>query len=925
MTEAGQEVRVGSRALAILGALLEQSGTPVGKEALIAQVWPRTHVEEINLRVHVSALRRALGDGRDGRRYLHTVSGRGYQFVGQVVVEETPTGPVAAAPASMLPLPLGRVIGRNEVIVMTMQQLRRRRFVTIVGPGGIGKTTVALAAAERLAAAFPGGVHLVDLTPIQDDGRVAAAVAAALGIARYAEDALPGILAFLRDSRVLLVLDNCERVVGGAAALAEQVLRRAPGAHILATSRERLRAEGEHMLRLPVLAVPPLSATLTAERLQDYASVQLFVERAAAANEAFRLRDEDAPVLAAICHRLDGIALAIELAAGHMAVTDLASLGALLEDRFRLTALGRRTALPRHRTLRTVIDWSYETLGDEERAVLRRLAVFEGMITLEATLAVLADDTMPRERIVASLASLVDKSLVTAEIGDAGVRYKLLDTTRAYALERLAEAGELGDAARRHAAHYLALATEVGAEWARQNTARWLIDTFAPHLGNLRAALDWAFSPRGDDDLAIGLSLAGIPLMFELAPVDEIRRRASRALDRIAALGRDLPAAALRLRAACGVAMMYNPGPVAETARCWERVLSIATTLDDVELQARACWGLWTVHVYGARPALALTYAEWWRGFGRRQGSDVKALLADRITGTALHYLGQQRQALALLEGMAERYVLYRHHWFTLGFEIDHGAMARVIAARAHWILGRPALARRAAEAGTRPVLAQGYPIGCCYVLCEAAFPVAVLVGDLAAAETALAALEGWADHNGLAIWQAAARCCRLALDGLRGRPLDADAVARALAAMRATGFTTHLSWLSGLLAETLGGQGWPEAGLQLVNAALDAAAAGDEGWCRAELLRVRAELRAWAQDIPLAGSAGEDLRDALDLARRQEANGWALRIAVSRARLARTAAERAGSLDLLAATLATFGEGEETADLLAARGLLAT
>lgn len=925
LLEGDREIRLGSRALAILELLLERPGELIGKGEIIARVWPTTFVDDVNLRVHISALRRALGDGRAGRRYLVTVPGRGYQFVGRILAEDPATPPPARSPAGALPVglprPLTRIIGRDAVIAAALEQLRRWRFVTILGPGGIGKTTVALAMAERLAPDFPDGVQLIDLAAIQEDARIPAAVAAALGIASYASDATPGIVASLRAKRALLLLDSCERTVAGIAALVEQIMRAAPAVHVLATSRERLRAEGERVLRLPTLATPPRNAALTAAALETYGSVELFLDRATAINENFRLQDSDAAVMAAICQRLDGMALAIELAASHMGMLDLRSLAVLLEDRFRLTALGRRTALPRHQTLRTVLDWSYATLSAAEKTVLCRLAVFEGMITVPATLAVLSESGMPRDAVIATLASLVDKSLVTADIDEAGVQYRLLDTTRDYALERLAEAGERDLAARQHALYYLDLATQVAADWAQQNTARWLVATFAAQLGNLRAALDWAFSPTGDSLLAIRLAVVGIPLMFELASVDEIRRRTTLVLARMEATGWEDRMAMLRMRAALGAAMMYNPGPVAETARNWEQVLEAATALDDTELRSRACWGLWTVHVYGGRPRRALEFAEQWRAHGQRQGSEVKALLADRITGTALHYLGAQRDALAVLEPMSANYVLYRHHWFTLGFEIDHGAMARITIARVLWLLGRPGPARQRAAEAVATVLAQGYPVACCYVLCEAAFAIALLDGDLGAAERALVELGNWADRNGLAIWQATLRGFRLALAALQGARLDRDAITQAFLAMRATGFTTHLTWLSAILAEALGAQGEVEAGLQLINAALATAEAGEEAWCRPEMLRVRAMLTASRQGG--AEAAQRDLADALALARAQSALAWQLRIAISAVRLARTSADRTAAAGLLAESLGAYDGAEDTADLRIARGLL--
>ena len=273
------------------------------------------------------------------------------------------------------------------------------------------------------------------------------------------------------------------------------MLKGAAGVHILATSREPLRAEGERVLRLPPLGMPPISPGLTAAQAMGYPSVQLFVERASAILDGFVLQDADAPTVAEICTRLDGIALAIELAVGHVAAFDLRSLAALLDDRFRLLTRGRRTALPRHQTMRAVLDWSYETAPELERRVLRRLAVFEGGIQLAAARAVAGDDELDGDAVVASLASLVDRSLVTADISDAGARYRLLDTTRAYALEKLVLSGEQATVARNHADYYVAALIEAEFEWRSRPAAVWLAK-HGQEIGNVRAALDWAFSAR---------------------------------------------------------------------------------------------------------------------------------------------------------------------------------------------------------------------------------------------------------------------------------------------------------------------------------------------------------------------------------------------------------------------------------------------
>ncbi|MBV8401748.1 MAG: hypothetical protein JOZ17_23950 [Acetobacteraceae bacterium] len=347
-------------------------------------------------------------------------------------------------------------------------------MVTIVGPAGIGKTTVGLAAAETHIAAYAHGVCFVDLAPLADPQFVSSAVASALGVTTQSENVPSGLAAHLRDKQILIVLDSCEHVIDAAASLAEQIIGSATGVHMLATSREPLRAKAERVHRLPPLASPPPSAPgLTAAEALAFPAVQLFVERASESLENFELSEADAPVVADICRRLEGIALAIELAATLADSLGLGELSALLDDRFRLLKQGRRTALSRHRTLTAALDWSYEFLPETERTILRRLSVFAGAFTLDSATAVIAGSRIPGPEAVESLANLVAKSLVSADVSGAVAQYRLLDTTRAYALQKLAESGELEALERGHAEHHRNLFEQAEAEWEARPTAEW--------------------------------------------------------------------------------------------------------------------------------------------------------------------------------------------------------------------------------------------------------------------------------------------------------------------------------------------------------------------------------------------------------------------------------------------------------------------
>jgi predicted ATPase/DNA-binding winged helix-turn-helix (wHTH) protein len=516
LLEGGKPVHLGSRALEILIALVERHGELVSKSELMARVWPDTFVEEGNLKVQVAGLRRALGDRRGSNRYLATIPGRGYRFVAPVSRTDelrlfAPPAPLEAArqlPASITPM-----IDRGDSVGALTAQLPHQRFITIVGPGGIGKTTVALAVARGLIDSYEHGVRFIDLASVVDPRLAPGAFAAGLGVTIGAENPILRLSAALADKRMLLVLDNCEHVIEAAAALAVEVLNRAPGVQILATSREPLRAKGEHVHRLPSLESPPASARLTAAAALGFPAVQLFVERAAATSSAFTFGDENAPLVADICRRLDGIPLAIELAAARVDAFGVHGLAVHLRDPLQLLTGGHRPALPRHQTLRAMLDWGHELLSEPERMVLRRLAIFAGGFTLEAASAVAAGVEIARGDVIDHVANLVGKSLIAADVSGSSPCYRLLGTTRAYALEKLLESGELEQVKRRHAECARDRAKRTETERIGRPTAERLA-ACGRRIDDAGATQDWACSPT--DSCRSALPASPLPAAFHL-------------------------------------------------------------------------------------------------------------------------------------------------------------------------------------------------------------------------------------------------------------------------------------------------------------------------------------------------------------------------------------------------------------------------
>ena len=491
---------------------------------------------------------------------------------------------------------------------MLALEVSQHRLLSLVGPGGIGKTTVAIAIADCMHADFDA-VAFVDLAPIENGTQMAAAAAAGLGLnLRLQDNPVDEIAAAVEHRRVLILFDNCEHLVDVAAAFIEALLSSAPTLTVLATSRERLRATGEWVRQISALDVPPKSFTLSAEEMRRYPAVEMFEERAAFALGGYQISDTDAPYVGEICRRLDGIALAIELAAGRLLGLGVPGLANSLKDSFSILTHGRRTALPRHQTLRATLDWSYRLLSPEDQAALRCLSVFSGSFTLEDAAFVMGPLIRSGEA-NERLTSVLEKSLVVATSEERTFRYRLLHTTRAYGQDKLEESGEANSQRQRHADHVKAVFDRANAEWDHRPTADWL-RTYERELGNLRATLDWAFSKEGDGAVGAALTAAAAPIWFHLSLLDEGLSRVERAIAWLKDQSTPDRRLMMQLYAISGWPQMRAIKGISSGAAAWREVLALAVELDDADYQLRAIWALWIDRVNNSEAAESLVLAD---------------------------------------------------------------------------------------------------------------------------------------------------------------------------------------------------------------------------------------------------------------------------------------------------------------------------
>jgi predicted ATPase/DNA-binding winged helix-turn-helix (wHTH) protein len=925
LTKEGVPVELGARALDILVALASRPNEAVSKKDLLTRVWPDVTVEESSLRFHIASVRRALGDGQLGARYIATLPGRGYCFVAPISrSNDEGSAPVALVdpfPHGNLPSPLMRMVGRADDVLRLSAQLTAARFVTIVGAGGVGKTTVAVAAGHHLIESFAGAVLFVDLGMLSDPALVATAVASMLGLSIQSDDPTPGIVAYLRNKRILLILDTCEHLIEAVAALASGIFMAAPQVHILATSRETLQVEGEHVYKLDPLACPPDDPDLTTAATQTFPAIQLFVERAVASGARLEFGDAETVIVAGICRKLDGVALAIELAARRVEAYGLQQTAALLDQRLTLLWLGPRMAPPRQKTLQATLDWSYELLSELERVVLRRLAVFVGHFTIDAALAVATSAKVDQMRVFGAIDSLIAKSMVATRPVGAMMRYRLLDTTRAYALDTSVDDAELADLAVRHAAYYRRWLEQSGTDWPTLSTGAERAPHFAA-LNNVRAALEWCFGARGNIKIGVGLAVAAAPVFLAMSLLPECHRWCEQsilALEPAARGGLE----EMHFQAALGVSLMFTRGGRDAARVALDRSLEIAEERGDALDQLRPQGPLNMFYLRTGDFKTALRYALRCSAIAKTIEDSVAAELAHAILGISLHLNGDLDGARAELEAALRRELHAR--WTTtiyLGFEGK--SLAGAILARTLWLQGHPDQAAKRARQTVKAAAAMDHSLTLSIALIWS-ITVFLWTGDLRSAEEHIDWLISRSESHSLAPYLAVGRGFKGELAIRRG---DAEGGVETLQAclqmLHAMPYELLTTPLNIALVQGLAATGRFADGATLVDETIRAVEARGDAVYMPELLRIKGDLLLLMPQPDLR-EAEECFTQSLELSRLQRARAWELRTAVDLAALLAGQGRSERARAFLQPVFEQFAEGAETADLKAAERLLAS
>jgi predicted ATPase/DNA-binding winged helix-turn-helix (wHTH) protein len=924
-------VPLGGRAFEILEILVQARGRVVSKSDIIAHVWPGAFVEENTLQVHVGAIRKAFGAER---KLLRAVWGRGYALGGdwtarartdrlQSPLDRAHPAPAVCSPKpGSLPLTPSALIGRAVALQQLRDYLSAYRLVTLVGAGGIGKTRLAIEIARCLLRQYQGDVRFVDLATLQDCKLVASAVASTLeldlGAADISAAAVAGAIA---ERPVLVLLDNCEHVIGACAELADAVLGRCPNANLLTTSREALRVDGELCFRVPPLTAP-LETVQSPPELLRHSAVQFLVSRTEAQRGAAMASDGELRAIAAICRRLDGIPLALEFAAGRVASLGGSAVLARLDERFNLLTEGRRTALPKHRTLRATLDWSYDLLTEPERALLRFLSVFPAGCSLDAAMAVTGGTLGDATDVMECISNLVGKSLVSIDGAACATRWRLLETTRAYALERLCGVGEAEVARRRHATYFC---DRLAAAQASRLTPEDLA-VYGQEIDNVRAALDWCFGPGGDVATGIELTSAYVPVWLQLLLVVECTGSVQRALNHLqpeARLGEDVAA---RLQINLGFALLNTAGLVDITGAALRQGLCIADRLDDPALQLRALWGIWSLHLNAGQYDESHAAACRLMDIAERTRNPEDVIVGHRLVGTALHFLGRQGEAQQALEKVLSHQATAADRPHSMWFLVDQRIVTRAMLARVLLLKGNIEQALDTALRSLADAKQTGDKLSICYALRNALCPVALTIGDLEHAMSAVALLSETVARNGVTFWTSWANCLQGQLEVRRGAWAEGLPLLRAGIEARArSGWLMRNPEFMAALAEGLAQTGEIAEASDILREAVIIAERGCQRWYLPELWRIRSELRLrQGAVVGAAVEAEQGLTEAASIAGTQGALLWELRATTSLAGARLAQGRAADAIADLEAVYGRFTEGLDRPDLCNARSMLA-
>ncbi|WP_262298925.1 winged helix-turn-helix domain-containing protein [Microvirga sesbaniae] len=911
LTCGNDPVHLGGRSMDILIELARSKGSLVPKDVLVAKVWPNLTVHDGNLKVTVAALRRALREHAPSVDYIGNVVGRGYWLRDDDEAGRA-TAQIASSGASLPDLAM--LIGREDEIAAIRASLAANRLTTIAGPGGIGKTTVAVAAAQLFEDDGRGAVTFVDLARVASDEFVTASLAVALGIRADGSDSLQSLVSILAGQKILLVLDTCEHVLGAVAHISNVILAGAPEVRILATSRQVLRARGEKVIWLEPLPVPPDEPGLGIAEVLRYAAPRLLAARARDKAELL-LNDHHAGVLGEICRRLDGSPLAIELVAPRLAGRSPEEVLAELDDRFKTLRRSAGGGPLRHQTMLMTLEWSYALLTEDEAAMLRAASVFAGTFGADEV-RIVSGGALGPAAAADAVSGLRLKSVFSVDEASGELRYRLLDSTRAFAANLLESHGELAEVSARYANLLLDVLRRAETDLLALNNRRWRA-VYGARSDDLRRAIEWTLNRGNDPLLGVQLVAAGLPLWQELSQAEESRRNCERALvefDRQGGTDRRLQLAIMVALASANTYLSADPD---KAAHLFDDALRLARDLGDVKSECRILGALALYQLLPGYDSDAPDTLEAMRQAAIRANDRAAQWEVEKHLSEWETLQCDFPSACSRLERLLEVMPGFENPEIPQGL-IHQRIKAQVHLGAMHWLMGRPGQALALTRDVVSVASGAHHDLTLIHCLAHGAIFTYMRCGAYEEAAACCGMLTRAVYRSGAAGWLPLARLYTASVAAAAGPSPPVAELQSCFDELR-TGMNQigNHSYYATLTEAMLAACEYGKA-REVIDFVLDM---GAQKWIRPEFLRMKAAvLRSDGLDDEALTLLREALLNTVEIGCRS----WGIRIVVDIGRLLRDNGAIDEARDLVEPVLAEYDDGSDTEDLARARALLA-
>jgi predicted ATPase/DNA-binding winged helix-turn-helix (wHTH) protein len=838
----GQSVALGGRGFDILTLLVARAGEVVSKADLFSHVWPDYIVHDHNLKVNVGNLRRSLAELDPSAEYIATIAGRGYKFVAAVENDRPAAARHIASTTShhTAPPQVRLLLGRDDAIRQISGEIDQPGYVTIVGPGGAGKTSLAVTVAQQFCGEEKA-IAFVDLSTVTDPRFVVPAIASALGISLGLDDPIAGVIDVLRSNKLLLIIDNCEHVIAMAATIVERISAEVQGARILVTSREPLRTRHEQIHFLSGLAYPDQTTALSMTDAMQFPAIQLFISKARGAGVSEPTEDYVRSVVS-ICARLDGLALAIELAAGTASVLAPSALEGLFKDGFDAMGRGARDAPLRHQSLEATLDWSYRLLPDREAVLLGLLSVYSGRFNADDAEAMYSAGALEPMAGRDALSQLVAKSLVSAQYVGGTLHYRLAESTGTYAARRLFGSRYRKEARRQFAIRIREKLQIAEREWSSQTSREWL-GKYRSQIDDVRAAIGWAFDPAGDAELGVELVVGALPLWQELSAFREMLAAIDAASANSAALAALAPLGRVKLSTAQAWAMTLARHMHPQTSDAWRESIFHASGSQDAEFQIRSVCGQAVFLAYSGRPRTALRSMN---EFAAANGLDWAAAPdGKRLLAHIKIYAGELESASHHLHALMSDWGNLDEGRGLSRFQVDLPVAIRLSQAFLSWLQGDPERASSLASHAIDRATDLDHMISLGNAISLAALPIAFVEGDLETASQLQRQLTEVSRRESVGIYEGTATFFAGAIQSARGEKAGFAVMQDSITGLLRGSWRARVPFYRSLLAEAYTAAGELQLAENSLRAVLSEIGIREERWWHPDLWRVAGMIEA--------------------------------------------------------------------------------